>query len=115
MDDLISRQALVDWVAWYCDDPAYQGYVKKEHLIDMLKTAPSAQSERKTGRWIPVTKTYEVKEEEFPEMRVKWVDAVEPDEEDAVRCSECKTVFDFESARNWCSQCGARMKGGDAT
>lgn len=69
---------------------------------------------RKRGKWIPVTKIYKVKEGQFPQTCVKWVDATEPDEIDGVRCSECGTVYDFTEAGNWCSECGADMREGEA-
>lgn len=62
------------------------------------------------GRWIPVTRIYKVTEGHFPKMHIKWVDAIEPDDIDGVRCSECGTVYDFAEARNWCSECGADMR-----
>ena len=65
----------------------------------------------KKGKWIPVTKIYKVTEEQFPKTHIEWVDATEPDEIDGVRCSECGTVYDFIEARNWCSECGADMRG----
>ena len=74
--------------------------------IDDLPTI----EERKKGKWIPVTKIYKVTEEQFPNTHIEWVDATEPDEIDGVRCSECGTVYDFIEARNWCSECGARME-----
>lgn len=74
-----------------------------------IATAPTI--EPKKGKWIPVTKIYKVTEEQFPQTHIEWVDATEPDEIDGVRCSECGTVYDFIEARNWCSECGADMRG----
>lgn len=74
----------------------------------------SAQPERKKGRWIPVTQIYRVTEGHFPKTHIEWVDATEPDNIDGVRCSECSTVYDFAEARNWCSECGADMRGEEA-
>ena len=64
----------------------------------------------KHGRWVPVTKVYKTSEEEWPAMHVIWEDATEPDEIDAVRCSECGYVADLEEARNFCTECGACMR-----
>lgn len=71
------------------------------------------ESERKKGKWIPVTKIVTVKDSGigWPTEHVEWVDTTEPDEIDAVRCSECGEVFDFEGARNWCTECGTDMRG----
>ena len=77
---------------------------------DMIENAPTIEPERKKGKWIPVTKIYKVTEGQFPQTHIEWVDATEPDEIDGVRCSECGTVYDFIEARNWCSECGARME-----
>ena len=83
--------------------------------LDALDTAIKALEQptiepRKKGRWIPVTKIYKVTEGQFPNTHIEWVDATEPDEIDAVRCSECREVFDFQDARNWCTECGADMR-----
>ena len=76
----------------------------------LFENCPSAQPERKKGKWIPVTKIYKVTEDQFPKTHIEWVDATEPDETDAVRCSECGEVFDFQDARNWCTECGTDMR-----
>lgn len=68
------------------------------------------QPERKKGEWIPVTKIYKVTEGQFPNTHIEWVDTTDPDKIDAVRCSECREVFDFQDARNWCTECGADMR-----
>lgn len=78
-------------------------------FADKVNRMPTIE-ERKKGKWIPVTKIYKVTEDQFPKTHIEWVDATEPDEIDGVRCSECGTVYDFIEARNWCSECGARME-----
>ena len=85
----------------------------KPDVVDVCEaicTAPTIEPERKKGKWIPVTKIYKVTEGRFPNTHIEWVDATEPDEIDAVRCSECREVFDFQDARNWCTECGADMR-----
>ena len=81
------------------------------NMMTALNMAIEALSEPKTGHWIPVTEVYKSKDDEFPYMHIEWEEATEPDEIDAVKCSECGEVFDFADARNWCTQCGARMRG----
>ena len=81
-----------------------------EAVAAMIDEQPTIE-ERKKGKWIPVTRIYKVTEEQFPNTHIEWVDATEPDEIDGVRCSECGTVYDFIEARNWCSECGADMRG----
>ena len=77
--------------------------------------------EKKKGKWIPVTQIVEWSEADgfvgFPpeEAKIpigitKYIDATEPDKVDAVRCSECGTVFDFQESHNWCAECGAYMR-----
>ena len=68
------------------------------------------RTERPKGRWIPVKKVYITTEADFPRTHIEWETATEPDDVDAVRCSECGEVFDFEDARNWCTECGADMR-----
>ena len=94
-----------------------------KHGKEVVFVKKSAQPEqRKKGKWIPVTRIEEWNKEDgltgfppevavFPNCTIKYVDATEPDEVDAVRCSECGTVYDFTEARNWCSECGADMRG----
>ena len=81
------------------------------HAVAQLKEC-YIPKQHKTGKWIPVTKIYKVTEGQFPNTHIEWVDATEPDEIDAVRCSECREVFDFQDARNWCTECGADMREG---
>lgn len=115
--DLISRQAAIEVIdAVFPVDPMKSEYAQgiacgaalAKTYVEQL---PYAQSERKKGKWIPVTRIYKVTEEQFPNTHIEWVDATEPDEIDGVRCSECDTVYDFIEARNWCSECGADMRG----
>ena len=95
-----------DWREAYNKPPDFN------HYEERLKGCPLAETaEPKTGKWIPVTRVYKPKADEFPNMYIEWEDATEPDEIDAVKCSECGEVFDFADARNWCTQCGARMRG----
>lgn len=116
-DDCISRADLLGKMKSLCPKPDKDcGYCHKacdiEDCIDFVVDAPSVTPTERTGKWIPVTKVYRTTEADFPETHIEWETATEPDEIDAVRCSECGEVFDFEDARNWCTECGAKM-GGD--
>jgi len=51
MNDLISRQAAIDEL----DKGAWGVEWDKTLAKTMIESLPSAQPERKTGRWIPVT------------------------------------------------------------
>ena len=94
MNDLISRHdGKLAWDKWHETRPV------AEHIIEDLKDLPSAQSERKRGKW------------------ERWVDRVEHSRGveyiPRCRCSECGTEYDPNSAKfiNFCPQCGADMRG----
>ena len=94
------------------DDSEIQMEIKAyTDIANGVRGMPTIESERKKGKWIPVTQIYRVTEGHFPKTHIEWVDATEPDNIDGVRCSECGTVYDFTEARNWCSECGADMRG----
>ena len=81
-DDLISRQAAIDVAKqyWY-----------KPDIAKALEELPSAQPQRKTGRW---------KVSELPKGKMKY-------------CSECgfgQYIAD-ERQYNFCPKCGALMDG----
>lgn len=100
-EDCISRQHAVEDI--------------KEHAntitdaLIILENFPPVTPTERTGEWIPVKKVYRTNDVDFPNTHIEWEAATEPDEIDAVRCSECGEVFDFEDARNWCTECGAKM------
>ena len=91
MNDLIERQAAIDALEAKKDKTAngdigcfYNTIIQNN--IDALKGLPSAQSERKKGKWILKPNIYGV-----------------------VYCSEC----DFElhiNNTNFCPNCGAKME-----
>lgn len=67
--DMISRQAAIDALkglpTWWADSGGYYGgaqppmeaLLEPEDAISALENLPSAQPERKTGRWIELTNT----------------------------------------------------------
>lgn len=84
MVDLISRQAAIDAF----EDTTYT----KNEIRRRITELPSAQPERKTGRW------------EWSEDNASWC------------CSVCGCVFeeiDWKPEYNYCPNCGVRMNGGD--
>ena len=124
MGDLISRQAAIDAVKKntfrliFAEEQNYEGHVAwsanavyGDVIEGTLLELPSAQPEHPKGKWIPVTRIYKATKDEFPYMHIEWVDSTELDEIDGLRCSKCGTVYDFTEARNWCSECGADMRG----
>lgn len=96
MRDYINRQDAIEEIARRdTTDGTVKVFGGKE-VIDILNELPSAQPERKRGRWI--------------------------DEDDGayypVECSECRKIplFDVDGdyiLSNFCPNCGARMDKGD--
>lgn len=99
--DLIDRQAAIDALCNNCDhvQAVCAHYPCKQYIA--VEKLPSAEPERKTGRWIVVSDGYGNGEATAC----------------ICECSECKdTIWVYKkSDRKWkyCPNCGARM-GGDA-
>lgn len=110
MDDSISRQAAIDVLREYKTEPnisddesEIKGYNDGIDLtISVLSTLPSVQSQRKTGKWIPVTER--LPEAEFGESKnvlvtCEWADK-------AV-CGDAKWVDKlYFNGGNWCYPTG---------
>lgn len=91
--DTISRREAIDAVLklTYADE-AY-GYADAKDLVDSLEKLPSAQPERKTGRWIYEETQYKIS---------------------SYRCSECGRHVLYETKSDVCEaypycHCGAKM------
>lgn len=99
MKDTIYRQAAIDMIMGQPPEPHYPTW-----YAEQIKELPSAQPERKTGRWI------ERNPNNSPDCRL-------------IECSECGNAYivdmgllleDWAEGRNFCIRCGARMeKGGE--
>ena len=100
MDDLISRQAAIDVVYAYMNDC---GLIDRNWhangIVRDIEKLPSAQPERKKGKWVWLSSTYD----RVPcEMRFM--------------CSECHhetivhTNGTSEPWENYCPNCGADMR-----
>ena len=99
MDDLISRQAMLDGI----DKLIKIHFDRTVVLYKARKVAedlPSVQPERKTGRWIPDNTDY---------YRTRFI------------CSACgeseevpTTGFGNGTMWDYCPMCGAKMEGGEA-
>ena len=81
MDELISRQAAID--AMFAGMPG----LMFNDVLRILRTLPTAQPERKTGRWILKPYIYGV-----------------------AYCSECDYA-QYINNTNYCPNCGADMRG----
>lgn len=87
MNELISRKAAIDALEWKWAGKA---------AIDAIKNLPSAQTERKRGRWVKQT-----------DENCWWYE-----------CSECgdypmKNAYGHEELSAYCPHCGAKMVGGE--
>lgn len=109
MDDLISRQDVIKAVlgsnfsACTVYGRSEEGMATAKELIQAIKNLPSAQPERKKGKWA--------------KTRARNGFAMA----DCMECSACGHSFllgdwDFEEAKDemrFCYSCGADMRGGD--
>ena len=87
MSDLISRKAAIDAIR--ASTSKYTGFMEMEmytddDAVEAIEALPSAQPERKKGRW-KVTPVY-------------------------IKCSECGESF-MLIPQNYCPHCGAKMEG----
>ena len=95
MGDTINRQAAIRWVKTECNPygkPTLD-FESGKKVIEHLEQMPSAQPERKPGRWIPYDDEY-------------------------YECSVCGVLWVFndgtpeENEANFCPKCGADLRGG---
>lgn len=99
MDDLISRQAMLDGI-----DKLIKIHFDRTVVLykarQVAENLPSAQPERKTGRWIPCP------------QNASWLYVY--------KCSECGGYLQISDVdgigitAKYCSYCGAKMEGGEA-
>ena len=105
MDDLISRQAAIKAADSIIErDTSGNNDVVKAMTAwkEYIKALPSAQPERKKGKWI------ERNPQNSPDCRL-------------IECSECGNAYivgyninydDWIDGRNFCMKCGADLRGG---
>ena len=93
MNDLISRQAAIDALHMHL---MYRMGTdsNKKRLDEWINNLPSAQPERKPGRWIKTNNTNYSPFDNSPEYNMI--------------CSEC--FYTSEKAFNFCPNCGAKME-----
>ena len=111
MSDLISRQAAIRWVKTECNPygkPTLD-FESGKKVIEHLKQMPSAQPERKKGRWIPVDSCGA-----FGGDEATWMAHGNPVA--FYYCSECKEeAYAGEDGEplltDYCPNCGADMGG----
>ena len=93
MDDTIYRQAAIDAAERESQVDGAYGYMDTKSIVDMLNDLPSAQPERKKGKWIGEPK------DGIEAMFFK------------PKCSVCG--FESAEVKNYCPNCGADMRGED--
>lgn len=88
--DIISRRSVLDLIRTFPSEE-YNSKLLYQSVMQM----PSAQPERKTGKWIPV------EDREIPYGLL-------------MECSKCKNRIIINDAleHNYCSECGADMRSG---
>lgn len=99
MTDLIERQAAIDAIrSLYIlipkknNDFAYDMAI--DQAYDMVEDLPSAEPERKTGKWL-----------------IEYHDSILGRRAEIKYCSECRQVSPFR--HKFCPNCGADMRGED--
>ena len=94
MDDLISRQAAIDFIKDHSypvcyDRTSIERGMTLTGIEEALNEIPIVQPEQKTGRW----------EHDGGKFANRWI------------CSQCGYKFYFEkSEAKYCSNCGAKME-----
>ena len=113
VSDLISRQAVIDSFEAYAemlrivlDNTDIVGNERKkfawgleliESFISDMKELPSAEPERKKGKWIKIE----------PQKKGKWMEIKYAFRH---KCSNCEWINNADSGYNFCPNCGADMK-----
>ena len=105
--DTISRHMAIDAALKLTYADGAYGYADAKELVDSLETLPSAQPERKTGRWIPVD-SYTA----FGGDEATWLAHGNPIAYHY--CSECKNhAYALEDGEDllsdFCPNCGSPM------
>ena len=106
MQDLISRQAAIDAIR--ASTSKYTGFMEMEmytddDAVEAIINLPSAQPERKTGKWIERKHGYWSFVNDKGE-RDGWIPSYE--------CSECGSGgWRNPEVMNFCPSCGADMRG----
>ena len=90
MDDLISRQAAIETIMGQPPEPHYPSWYAAQ-----IEKLPSAQPERKRGKWIV------------------WDEIIAGIYHTVSECSECGFTTDkmYREEMRYCPTCGADMRG----
>ena len=125
-NDTISRQAAIEALSKAmpslttpdgCGELDHDIYIAQETIVDdmrIINDLPSAQPERKTGKWIGDAETF------YKEVNEKGggVNENTPYFVDDIACSECLALFSVITNEtehfNYCPNCGAKMEGAES-
>lgn len=99
-DDCISREAVMDIISDYYNDPDTTDHEEEimENMMERTEQLPSVDTSSKTGEWLRIT------DEEM---------------DDRFKCSRCGNVVHYANRVNlltfnrWCGRCGSRNDGWD--
>lgn len=109
MSDLISREAVLKGISLSCTGQS--DAIKAEAaLVRYVKKMPSAQPERKTGKWVGV-KEYCDHINEKAEREGKGHRFIPSGMNNCVYCNQCWESNDRRTT--YCPNCGADMRGGE--
>lgn len=102
--DLIERRAAIMALV-FSDDTGGMTCGQMAKVLNVIKAVPSAQTERKKGKWTEQHHAYSDEEQPIEEWQ-------------SCRCSVCgrydtRPYMYYFSNPNYCSWCGAEMKGED--
>ncbi len=111
--DLIRRQEAIDTLMELIANGTNKGMISGEDALHRVEVLPSAQSERKKGKWIEDAEMF------YSAVNKKGGGVNENTPlftEDDVACSECLTLFNVLENRtdifSFCPNCGADMRRG---
>ena len=96
MDDLISRQAMLDGIDKLIKIH-FDRTVVLYKAIQVAENLPSVQPERPTGEWI---------------QKPRYEDDEYPDAQPNLKCPFCGYEIGWCDMGNYCARCGADLKGG---
>ena len=116
MKDMIDRQAAIDALRTCYDTEAIthtngNEYIDYDQALDLINTLPSAQPERKRGRWTLIGMKKYKTVGRTPDQKEVLLEK-EWRREEKIQCSCCGeiTMLDYSITYQFCPHCGADMR-----